>query len=187
MLAHLGGDEFAVLLPHADAAQARKIAEHIIEAVGPQVVKVGDTSVRITVDVGVALFDEREAGRARGHRRRARLRAARRDAARPDRQAQAEVRSTALAPADGIVDRIRKALAEDSFLLYAQPIIDLRTSEVTQYELLLRMKDESGRVMLPDKFLPAAQEAGLMPRDRPVGRPPRDRADPPGRRRTAAA
>src|SRR5687767_2524184 len=163
MLAHLGGDEFAVLLPHADAAQARKIAEHIIEAVGPQVVKVGDTAVRITVDVGVALFDEREVAEPE-------VIDAERVSSSPSNETlpvpidKAQPRSgTALAPADGIVDRIRKALVEDGFSLYAQPIIDLRTSEVTQYELLLRMPDESGRLMLPDKFLPAAQGAGLMP------------------------
>jgi EAL domain-containing protein (putative c-di-GMP-specific phosphodiesterase class I) len=68
-----------------------------------------------------------------------------------------------LATPDGLVDRIRKALAEDGFPMFAQPIIDLRTSEVTQYELLLRMRDDSGRLMLPDKFLPVAQQAGLMP------------------------
>jgi diguanylate cyclase (GGDEF)-like protein/PAS domain S-box-containing protein len=163
MLAHLGGDEFAVLLPHADAARARKIAETIVEAVGPQVVKVGDQSVRVTIDVGVALFDERDDDPAAG--------ADGASAAEPpagdnlpapiDQSHQGP--GTALAPADGLVDRIRQALAEDSFALYAQPIIDLRTSEITQYELLLRMKDESGRLLLPDKFLPAAERAGLMP------------------------
>ena len=163
MLAHLGGDEFAVLLPHADAAQARKIAEHIVEAVGPEVMKVGDTSVRITVDVGVALFDERDAGEPEVIEGERVASTTRETLPAPIEQPQPAAGSTALAPADGVADRVRRALAEDTFMLYAQPIIDLRTSEVTQYELLIRMQDESGRLVLPDKFLPGAQQAGLMP------------------------
>jgi diguanylate cyclase (GGDEF)-like protein len=166
MLAHLGGDEFAVLLPHADAAHARKIAANIVEAVGPQVVKIGDQSVRVTIDVGVALFDERdESADDQPAAAAPAAEAAPEAPAGENLPAPVEpaAKSTALAPAEGIVNRIRKALAEDSFSLYAQPIIDLRTSEITQYELLLRMHDDSGRLMLPDKFLPAAQDAGLMP------------------------
>ena len=162
MLAHLGGDEFAVLLPHADAASARKIAANIVEAVGPQVVKVGDQSVRVTIDVGVALFDERDDSSAATEPPAPATEPAGDNLPVPVK-AESGGASTALAPADGIVDRIRRALAEDLFAIYAQPIIDLRTSEITQYELLLRMKDDSGRLMLPDKFLPAAQQAGLMP------------------------
>jgi PAS domain S-box-containing protein len=71
--------------------------------------------------------------------------------------------STALEPSDGVVERIRRALAEDTFELFAQPIIDLKSNEITQYELLIRMRDDAGRLVLPDKFLPAATHAGLMP------------------------
>jgi EAL domain-containing protein (putative c-di-GMP-specific phosphodiesterase class I) len=165
MLAHLGGDEFAVLLPHTDAAKAKRIAQQVIEAVGPQVIKVGDTSVRITVDVGVALFDERDSGEpefVEAERVESGTHATVPSDALPARRE--DVQPTAsLAGADNIVDRIRKALAEDDFPIFAQPIIDLRTSEITQYELLLRMRDDANRLILPDKFLPAAQHAGLMP------------------------
>jgi EAL domain-containing protein (putative c-di-GMP-specific phosphodiesterase class I) len=165
MLAHLGGDEFAVLLPHTDAAKAKRIAQQVIEAVGPQVVKVGDTSVRITVDVGVALFDEREGDEpefVEAERVESGTHKIIENDALPARRE--DVQPTAsLAGVDNIVDRIRKALAEDGFPIFAQPIIDLRTSEITQYELLLRMRDDQGRLILPDKFLPAAQQAGLMP------------------------
>jgi diguanylate cyclase (GGDEF)-like protein/PAS domain S-box-containing protein len=158
MVAHLGGDEFAVLLPHADGAHARKIAEHIVEAVGPQVVRVGDQSVRVTIDVGVALFDEREeTAPTEPHPADG--------GAAPGDNLPVPADSgfgTEIGMSDGVVARIRKALAEDGFLLFAQPIIDLNTSEITQYELLLRMRDDSGRLTLPDKFLPAAHEAGLM-------------------------
>ena len=60
------------------------------------------------------------------------------------------------------VGRIRDALDQDRFVLYAQPIIDLITGAVVQNELLLRMLNSDGTLVLPGKFLPAAEEFGLI-------------------------
>lgn len=58
--------------------------------------------------------------------------------------------------------RVRDALAEDRFVLWAQPIIDLRTGETVKHELLIRMLDRDGEVIPPGAFLPAAEEHGLI-------------------------
>jgi len=60
------------------------------------------------------------------------------------------------------VGRIRDALDQDRFVLYAQPIIDLETNEVVQHELLIRMVSLDGEIVLPDRFLPTAEEFGLI-------------------------
>jgi PAS domain S-box-containing protein len=62
------------------------------------------------------------------------------------------------------VERVQRALAEDGFELYAQPIFDLQTDELVQRELLLRMKPEDGsqKMIGPGSFLPAAEESGLI-------------------------
>lgn len=60
------------------------------------------------------------------------------------------------------IGRIQDAMSHDRFVLYAQPIMNLRTEEVSQHELLIRMKDENGEVILPGRFLPAAEEFGLV-------------------------
>jgi PAS domain S-box-containing protein len=62
------------------------------------------------------------------------------------------------------VGRIRDALEEDRLVLHAQPIVDLRTGEVAQHELLVRMQDRRGmgRLVSPDNFLPAAEKYGLI-------------------------
>ena len=57
--------------------------------------------------------------------------------------------------------RVRDALAHDGFVLYAQPIVEVASRQITQYELLLRMNYE-GRVVAPGEFLPAAERLGLM-------------------------
>jgi PAS domain S-box-containing protein len=60
------------------------------------------------------------------------------------------------------VGRVRDALDEDRFVLYAQPIVDIRTRKVVSHELLLRMVDHQGIVIGPGEFLPAAERFGLI-------------------------
>ena len=43
-----------------------------------------------------------------------------------------------------------------------EPILDLTTSSVVQHELLLRMVSPEGEIILPDRFLPTAEEFGLV-------------------------
>jgi PAS domain S-box-containing protein len=65
------------------------------------------------------------------------------------------------------LERVEHALAEQRFVLYAQPIADLHTGEVVQRELLLRMRapDDGGvtaELIAPGLFLPVAEEFGLI-------------------------
>jgi PAS domain S-box-containing protein len=58
--------------------------------------------------------------------------------------------------------RIRDALDQDRFELFAQPIIDLPTGKTVQHELLIRMRDEDGGLVPPGMFLPVAEQYGLI-------------------------
>jgi len=60
------------------------------------------------------------------------------------------------------VGRLRTALAEDRFELYAQPIVDLATGTRVQHELLIRLRDEDGTLIAPGQFLPTAECFGLI-------------------------
>jgi EAL domain-containing protein (putative c-di-GMP-specific phosphodiesterase class I) len=59
--------------------------------------------------------------------------------------------------------RLRDALAEDRFVLFAQPIIRMETGETVQHELLIRMIDKrDGSLIAPGMFLPAAERHGQI-------------------------
>jgi PAS domain S-box-containing protein len=60
------------------------------------------------------------------------------------------------------VQEVHAALAEDRFELYAQPIVDLATGEVVQHELLLRLHSQTGELIAPGEFLPAAERYGVI-------------------------
>jgi diguanylate cyclase (GGDEF)-like protein/PAS domain S-box-containing protein len=165
-IARLGGDEFAVLLPNADVQAAEHVAGELVRAVREEAaVAAGDRSRRITTSIGIApfhrgdlsgeellieadlaMYDAKEAGRDRWT-------TVTRDSERPKR-----IRGRM-----SWLERIRGALDDDRFVLYAQPIRDLRSGTISQYELLLRMVGDDGDLIAPGAFLPLAERFGLAP------------------------
>jgi diguanylate cyclase (GGDEF)-like protein/PAS domain S-box-containing protein len=165
-IARLGGDEFAVLLPHADRQAAEHVAGELVRAVRDEAtVAAGDRSRRVTTSIGLApfhradlngeellieadlaMYEAKEAGRDR-------YAVVSRDAERPKR-----IRSRM-----SWLERIRGAIDDDRFVLYAQPIRDLRSGNTSQYELLLRMLGDDGDLIAPGAFLPLAERFGLAP------------------------
>ena len=166
VLARLGGDEFAVLMPRGGAGEAEKVAQAILAAVRAQSVLTAAGRRRpITASIGIALFgdaerlsaedllvnadlamyDAKEAGRDRAATYSSHERGASRMKARIT-----------------WAERIREALEEDRFTLYAQPIVELCSGDVRQHELLLRMLDEQGEVIPPAAFIPIAERFDLM-------------------------
>jgi cyclic-di-GMP phosphodiesterase TipF (flagellum assembly factor) len=62
----------------------------------------------------------------------------------------------------GPMDLVREALLENRVDLHLQPIVQLPQRKTAFYEGFTRLKDETGRLILPQEFIPAAEQAGLM-------------------------
>ena len=164
LIARIGGDEFVVLLPHADAATARHVANQLLGALRQETVAVGRHARPLTASAGIALlgsdagledalmnadlamYDAKNAGRDR-----AELHIAGEDH-----------ESTTMKGRVTWAQRIGEALQHDGFILLAQPIIGLATGHTSQYELLLRMRDQRGNLIEPDAFLHIAERLGMV-------------------------
>jgi diguanylate cyclase (GGDEF)-like protein len=57
LIARIGGDEFAVLLPHVDLRRAASVAGEVATAIGDCSAPVGAGSARVTASVGTAFID----------------------------------------------------------------------------------------------------------------------------------
>ncbi len=63
-----------------------------------------------------------------------------------------------------IIGSLREAIATNRFRLYAQPILPLSADHAEpRFEILIRMLSETGEILPPSKFLPAAESYQLMP------------------------
>jgi cyclic-di-GMP phosphodiesterase TipF (flagellum assembly factor) len=67
------------------------------------------------------------------------------------------------APASGaLLNTIREALAENRVDLYLQPIVNLPPRKTVFYESFSRLRDETGRVLMPAEYLSVAEPEGLV-------------------------
>lgn len=60
--------------------------------------------------------------------------------------------------------RVKKAMAEDRMQVWFQPIIAVSGEEPPISEALVRYLDETGEIVAPEKFLPAAEQFGILHR-----------------------
>jgi diguanylate cyclase (GGDEF)-like protein/PAS domain S-box-containing protein len=167
VVARVGGDEFAMLLPEADADRAQVVANTIVKALSRQVAVLGEQSIHVTASIGVSLFDGGSAAEVLEFadvamydaKQAGRNRVAMYRAGEQPREHRREKLSARLVEAE----LIRSALEEERLLLYCQPILDLSRNEVNQYELLLRLRaDGHDQPLSPNSFLYVAERFGLI-------------------------
>ena len=165
-LARLGGDEFGVLLESCSLEEALRTAETLRESIRNFRYTWEDRSFRLGASIGVvpitaenedvasvlsaadsACGAAKESGRNRVHcfeendidlmRRRREMQWA---------------------------ARINNALEESRFELFRMTIQPLQVEDAGEhFELLLRMRDESGKIVAPDQFIAAAERYGITP------------------------
>ena len=164
-LAHLGGDEFGILLEGCALERAGEIAQHLVDTVRAFRFEWEDKLFSISASVGLVAITDRitdlqallagadaacylakDKGRDRvqifeSH-----------DELTPDRHPPLEW-----------VARLNHAIEHDRFHLYFQRIFSIDDGGAPQhYEVLLRYQDELGRFLLPMAFIPAAERYGLL-------------------------
>jgi Amt family ammonium transporter len=166
LLARLGGDEFGILLTQCSVEVAERIADSIRLSIQGFPFVYGEKSFSQSVSIGMvpiddqssdleqilsfadsACFSAKEEGRNKIHIY--------------DPLGSSAARRHGEAK---WVTHIRSALDEDRFALFVQPIKSIGRDDVPEHvEVLIRMLDESGELILPGAFIPAAERFGLMP------------------------
>ena len=63
---------------------------------------------------------------------------------------------------NALLETVRDALAENRVDLYLQPVVTLPQRRTVFYESFSRLRDETGRVMMPAEYLSVAEPEGLV-------------------------
>ena len=165
VIGRLGGDEFAVLIGNATAAAARGVAERIVTALHDRaVIGYGTTERRAAASVGVVVYSrntEMTSDQLLNDADLAMYEA-------KDNGGNRCAVYSADPAADGSdhapswPEQIRRALDDEHLTMYAQPIVDLRSGAVMNFELLLRMVGPAGEIIAPGAFLPVAERRGMI-------------------------
>lgn len=161
-ISRLGGDEFIVLIEHVENRQnVEKVAKSIIHAFREPFNVLGH-NLHITTSIGIALYPEDGLDET--------SMMAHADVSMY--QAKNSGKATyAFYEADFERDAqhvhsmetdLHEALSKDQFLLMFQPIHQAHTLELVGFETLLRWQRNSKHLVMPDQFIPLANEIGVM-------------------------
>jgi diguanylate cyclase (GGDEF)-like protein/PAS domain S-box-containing protein len=164
-LARLGGDEFGILLQGCLLDQAMRIADSLRQAIREFRFIWQDGVLELGVSIGiveitsetptvatvmsaadVACYSAKDLGRNR-------VQLYKPDDV-PERHREMHW-----------VSKLARACDESRFELYYQPIVPIGvpTHEHEHFELMLRLRDESGALVTPAEFIPAAERYNVMP------------------------
>jgi diguanylate cyclase (GGDEF)-like protein/PAS domain S-box-containing protein len=167
-LFRLGGDEFAVILTGCPVHRAVVIANEIRQSIEDFRFIWQDKPFSIGVSIGLVPVTMESEGMAPILAAADAACYAAKEKGR-NRVQVYEASDTELSERKGEMrwlPRINRALEENRFSLYYQKIVTVSNSSElvgAQYEVLLRMLDEQGKLVLPQAFIPAAERYNLMP------------------------
>ena len=161
LLCRLGGDEFAVVVSSPTPEKMHNICRSIVQAIAEPFTVGGNTlHLGATIGIAVAPEDSDEGSTllryadlalyaAKGERKGTiqRFRPSLDEAAREKSRLESD---------------LREGLKRGELTLYYQPLIDLGSAETTAYEALLRWEHPERGLLLPDSFIPLAEEVGLI-------------------------
>lgn len=161
MLGRLGGDEFVIVLPNRDAGEAAVVASRITEAL-VMPLQIGTKQVPTSASIGISFYPDnttdidtlmQQADAAMYKAKRAGRATYRFFSADMNRLAEQRLIHVAA---------LRSAIASDRLKLHYQPQIRTTDGAIHGVEALARWHDAALGEVSPAKFIPLAEECGLI-------------------------
>lgn len=163
LVARIGGDEFAItLLEMGSPSQVTRIVRHILEVLSKPFF-VQSQEINVSASVGISLYPESGSD----------IKTLTKMADTAVHQAKADGRNTYRFFSNEIQNRVieqhslelalKKALLNDEFFIHYQPLIDAVSSKVVGLEALIRWQHDEWPNIGPHRFIPVAEECGLLP------------------------
>jgi diguanylate cyclase (GGDEF)-like protein len=161
VIARIGGDEFTILLENSSFEMSEEVANRIVKGLEKPFI-IETIEIFVTPSIGISLYPShgktsnellKKADAAMYH-------------AKNEGGNNYKFHDAALEMIMNerltLENHLRKALENNEFTLYYQPKIELLTNKVMGVEALIRWKNSQLGTVTPDKFIPIAEETGLI-------------------------
>ena len=169
VISRLGGDEFAIIFTNVAESDVTDAAAELLERMGSAPFVHADHEIALTASVGIVMFPTQ--GVASGELlSKADIAMYRAKADGRNRWYifdETHVRDHGMSKRLEVVDFIIRCLEEDRVNLFFQPIVPLQTKgerKIKHYEVLCRMLDDEGNIVMPAHFIETAEDFGLIHR-----------------------
>ncbi len=166
LLARISGDEFAMAFPNMSEQYGIEKAQQLLESINALKPNLDGKAINISASAGVVTMPK--------HGNQPIDLMAKADAAMSSAKNAGRNKVILFDEADMSRERMDNqltwknrlidALEKDHFVLVYQPILAVASGQVSHYEVLVRMRSDKGTFLPPDKFIPTAEQFGLIQR-----------------------
>ena len=161
-VARMGGDDFTILLPNLeDPENASRVAQKIVQKIS-EVYQVEGNDIYITASVGITIFPNdgqtvdkllKNADTAMYHAK---------SNGRNVFKFYSQEMNVRMKNRIDLQNSLRHALERSEFVLYYQPRVNIADRSISGMEALIRWSHPGKGMILPDIFIPLAEETGLI-------------------------
>ncbi|WP_052353819.1 sensor domain-containing protein [Neobacillus jeddahensis] len=161
IVSRYGGDEFAILLPDSNAIRALKVSGKILAHFSVPI-ELDPHEILVTPSIGISIFPEhgenfdtliKNADLAMYHAKNHHLK---------NIQFFSDIIKSQYQHEMNVELELRKAIEQEEFILYYQPLIDLETNQIIGAEALIRWEHPVKGLISPANFISIAEESGLI-------------------------
>jgi len=161
-VARFGGDEFTILIHIIGKAEdAGKVAQKVLEGL-KATITIDERDFVVTSSIGISVYpnDGTDGETLIRNADTAMYRA--KDLGRNSMQYYAAAMNRKALEALEVENGLRRALTQNEFVLHYQPLIDMQSGAVFGLEALIRWNHPELGLLRPDRFIPAAEQSGLI-------------------------
>ncbi|WP_455223563.1 EAL domain-containing protein [Kaarinaea lacus] len=166
-LARLGGDEFGILLRNSNLYRAKEFSEAMLTALKQFRFEWQSIHFHLGVSIGIAMIDQNTTNVVSAMSAADMACYVAKDTGRNRVHIYSHGNKELIRRRDEMqwMSKLTRALKENRFVLYKQPIVALGSDkqQKLRYELLIRLHDSDGRLIQPSEFIPAAERYNFMP------------------------
>ena len=161
-VARIGGDEFNILISDIDSPEESAVSANKILAAFKEPVTINSHELHVTTSIGVSIFPDdghdvedmmKKADLAMYHAK---------DRGRNNFQFYDPAMNDKIRERLSSEYHLRQAIQRGELLVYYQPQVDIATRRVSSVEALVRWQHPALGLLLPFRFLPLAEETGLI-------------------------
>ena len=166
LLARISGDEFAMAFPNMSEQYGIEKAQQLLESINALKPRLDGKAINISASAGVVTMPK--------HGNQPVDLMAKADAAMSSAKKSGRNKVILFDESDMSRERMDnqltwknrliEALENDHLVLVYQPILAIASNEISHYEVLVRMRGDKGTYLPPDKFIPTAEQFGLIQR-----------------------
>jgi diguanylate cyclase (GGDEF)-like protein/PAS domain S-box-containing protein len=161
-IARLGGDEFMLLLQGVPSLEGlAKVAQKMLRAFRPSF-HVAGHDLHITTSIGISVYphDGQDPEAMLKNADTALYRA--KEQGRNNYQLYTPSMNARALEQLALENQLRRALDSEQFVLYYQPVLDLKTRKIAGMEALIRWVRPAMTMIMPNAFIPMAEDTGLI-------------------------